>query len=181
MKKSLIVAFVLITGLLKAQTGNDFPSIGGNTLDERTLMIPKDTKGKYTLIGMAYSKAAEQELQTWFQPVYSTFLEKTKPGLFNQSYDVNLYFIPMFTGANQAASGAATKKLKQGLDKSLQPHVLVYKGDLKTYKDQLDFEKKDTPYFFILDKEGIIVYTTSGKFTEEKMAKIEELIGGEGE
>ena len=60
--------------------------------------------------------------------------------------------------------------------KSLLKNVLVYKGDLKTYKDHLDFEKKDTPYFFVLDKTGKIIHAFSGKYTEEKLAKIEELI-----
>ena len=157
------------------QTGKMFPSIEGQTLDDKKIKLPVDSKGKITLVGMAYSKAAEQELKTWFQPIYTTFLEKSKPGLFNESsYDANLYFIPMFTGVNQAASGSATKKLKEGLDKSLIPHVIVYKGDLKQYKDELDFEKKDTPYFFVLDKDGKILHATSGKFTEEKLSKIEE-------
>ena len=53
----------------------------------------------------------------------------------------------------------------------------MYKGDLKSYKEQLDFEKKDTPYFFVLDKEGKIIHAFSGKYSDEKLAKIEELIG----
>jgi hypothetical protein len=47
---------------------------------------------------------------------------------------------------------------------------------LKTYKEALDFEKKDIPYFFVVDPEGKIVYATSGKYSEAKMAAIEENI-----
>lgn len=157
-------------------SGKNFPILSGTTLDNKQVHLPADTKGKFTLIGLAYSQGAESELSTWFQPVFSTFIEKAKPGLFNESYDVNLYFIPMFTGVNQAASGAAIKKMKEGVDKSLAPYVLIYKGELKGYKEQLDFEKKDTPYFFVLNKEGKIIHTESGKYSDEKMAKIEELL-----
>ena len=33
----------------------------------------------------------------------------------------------------------------------------------------LDFEKKDVPYFFLLDQTGKIVYATSGAYSERKM------------
>jgi hypothetical protein len=54
--------------------------------------------------------------------------------------------------------------------------VLFYKGELKPYKEALDFEKKDIPYFFVLDKTGKIVYATSGKYTTAKMDQIENVL-----
>jgi predicted transcriptional regulator len=47
---------------------------------------------------------------------------------------------------------------------------------LKTYKEALDFEKKDIPYFFVLDKDGKIVYATSGKYTSAKLDEVEEVL-----
>lgn len=177
MKKTLaIIAFSLSQMLGVAQTTKLFPELKGTTLEEVNVTLPTDTKGKFTLLGLAYSKAAEVELQTWYQPIYSTFIEKSKPSLFNESYDVNLYFVPMFTGVNQAATGATKKKMKEGIDKLLHKNILIYKGELKSYRDKLDFEKKDTPYFFVLDKQGNIVHSFSGKYSDEKLAKIEELI-----
>lgn len=170
---------MLIAQLSFSQKGKIFPSISGETAVDKKVTIPTDTKGKFTLIGMAYSKAAEDELKTWYQPVYSTFIEKPKPGLFNESYDVNLYFIPMFTGLNQAATEVAKKKAKQGIDSKLLPYIVFYKGELKQYKEQLEFEKKDTPYFFVLDQDGKIVFATSGKYSDDKLEKIEEVLSAE--
>jgi hypothetical protein len=47
---------------------------------------------------------------------------------------------------------------------------------LKPYKEALDFEKKDTPYFFVLDAEGKIIHATSGKFTDAKLGAIEDVL-----
>ena len=91
-------------------------------------------------------------------------------------YDVNVYFVPMFTGVNAAATGTAKKKAIKNVDPQLLPYILFYKGELKKYKEALDFEKKDIPYFFVLDKTGKIVYATSGKFTEDKLDAIEDAI-----
>lgn len=156
------------------QVGKTFPSISGENFKDQTITIPQDTKSKFTLIGMAYSKKSEDELKTWFKPVYQSFISKSeKPSLFDEKIqDVNVYFLPMFTGINQAAAGTAKKKMIQGLDKELLPHVLFYKGELKKYKDELDFEKKDVPYFFLIDKDGKIVHASTGSFSYDKLEDI---------
>ena len=82
----------------------------------------------------------------------------------------------MFTGVKTAAEKTVRKKALKNFDERLFPNILFYKGQLKPYKDALDFERKDTPYFFVINKEGKIVYATSGIFTEEKLAAVEASI-----
>jgi hypothetical protein len=133
-------------------------------------------KGKYTLLGLAYSKKSEEELNSWFNPVFGKFIQKSNGMMLTFGYDVNVYFVPMFTGINAAATGTAKKKAIKNIDPQLLPYILFYKGELKTYKEALDFERRDIPYFFVLDPEGKIVYATSGAYTEKKMDEVEESI-----
>ena len=175
----LFFLFTISVGLAPAtaQKGEMFPYLEGVTLTDKELKLPEDTKGKFTLIGMAYSKKSEDDLKTWFNPVYNTFIHKSSSSLFGDiGYDVNVYFIPMFTGVKKAAANTAEKQMKKKTDPKLLPHVLFYRGDLKTYKDALDFEKKDVPYFFVLDKDGRIVYATSGSYSDKKMKEVENLM-----
>ncbi len=154
-----------------------FPEIKALTLDNKDVSIPASTKGKYTLVGMAYSRKAEENLKTWFKPVFYKFIYKPeKPGLFFENYDVNLYFIPMFTGFNQASHGSARNQMRARVDHKLHPYVLLYKGELKKYKDKLAIAKKDTPYFYVLDESGKIVFATSGPYSEAKITRVEEII-----
>jgi len=146
------------------------------TVEDKVVTLPSEVLGKYTLLGLAYSKKSEDELNSWFQPVFEKFIQQNK-GLFESfGHDVNVYFIPMFTGVNAAATGTAKKKAIKNVDPQLLPYILFYKGDLKPYKEALDFEKKDVPYFFVLDKEGKIVFATSGKYSKEKMDKVEAVL-----
>ncbi|MBL6447540.1 hypothetical protein JMN32_14575 [Fulvivirga sp. 29W222] len=156
--------------------GNSFPALEAETVEDAVVNLPEDTKGKYTLLGMAYSKKSEDDLNTWFSPVYNKFIRENT-GLFASfAYDVNVYFIPMFTGVNAAATGTAKNKAMKNIDAKLLPYILFYKGKLKPYKDSLEFEKRDVPYFFVLDKVGKVIYATSGGYSEKKMSEIEELI-----
>lgn len=174
-----IFAFVLLVGSfqLNAQViGKIFPDMEAETVEDKKVKLPESTKGKYTLLGLAYSKKSEDELNSWFEPVFSKFIQKTKGLMSGFGYDVNVYFIPMFTGINGAATGTAKKKSAKNIDPQLLPYILFYKGELKPYKEALDFEKRDIPYFFVLDPTGKIVYATSGAYSEGKMNQVEEVI-----
>ena len=180
MNQKIVVALFLLLAICyvsEAQVvGKNFPELGAETVEDEVVVLPAATKGKFTLLGLAYSKKSEDDLNTWFSPVYNKFIREGG-GLFSGfGYDVNVYFIPMFTGVNAAATGTAKNKALKNIDAKLLPYILFYKGKLKPYKDALEFEKKDVPYFFVLNEDGKIVYATSGKFTDEKMSEIEEVL-----
>jgi ATP10 protein len=171
-----VLIICMVSNSIAQVVGKTFPDMATETVDDKKVNLPHVAKGKYTLVGLAYSKKSEDELNTWFQPVFEKFIQKNE-GLFEGfGYDVNVYFVPMFTGVNAAATGTAKKKALQNIDPNLLPYILFYKGELKTYKEALDFEKKDVPYFFVLDKNGKILYATSGKYVVKKMDEIEAVM-----
>ncbi len=178
MKKfGLLVIMVFLTFLSNAQiTGKMFPEMEAETVEDKKVKLPQDTKGKFTLLGLAYSKKSEEDLNSWFQPVFEKYIQKTTGVLASFTYDVNVYFVPMFTGINAAATGTAKRKALKNIDPQLLPYVLFYKGELKPYKESLEFDKKDVPYFFVLDPNGKIVHATLGKYSDDKMSEIEDVI-----
>jgi hypothetical protein len=184
--KRLIVIILLATPLAFAfrpaggVLGKMFPDMTCEDYNGKAVSIPADTKGKYTLLGLAFSNDAEANLRTWVNPIYNKFIVKadgSEADVFDVTvdYDVNLYFIPMFTGVNKLTAKSSKEKIRNSTDKELYPYLLFYEGD-KTYKEELDFEKKDVPYFFVLDKTGKIVYATSGSYDDKKMEKILDII-----
>jgi predicted transcriptional regulator len=40
-------------------------------------------------------------------------------------------------------------------------------------------DQKDIPYIFVLDKDGKIIYQTSGAYSDEKIEKMDELVAEE--
>ena len=177
-----IGSFMICNASFGQVVGSQFPTMNTSTADGKIVDLPSDTKGKYTLLGLAFSKKSEDDLNTWMEPVFWKFINKPE-GKIDQlfgngsSYDVNAYFVPMFTGVKTAATKTAKRQALKKMDPRLIPSILFYKGKLKPYKESLDFQQKDIPYFFVLDKKGKIVYATSGRCTSEKMAKVEELVG----
>jgi hypothetical protein len=176
-----LLFFALGLSLLSSFTASNpkpFIAMQGEKLDGTLLNLPTDFKGKASLLVLAYSQKAEKDLATWQSPLYLKFIAKPKStDVFAFSgYDINLLFVPMFTGVNQTAEGQATKKMKAEIEPSMQQYFMVFKGDVKPFKADLGMVNKDEPYLFVLDKNGNIVYQTSGAFTKEKMDGIEDHI-----
>lgn len=175
MKHLLFISFSLLLANVYSQVGTTFPTLTGETLSEKITTIPEDTKGKFTLVAMASSEKAEEFLRGWYEPVYNHFIAKT--GMFDDQFDVNVYFVPMFTGGKRIGKDKVMNSMKKNSSSDeLFPHVLFYEGDLSAYKDVLKMKKKDLPYIFLIDRKGEVAYVTSGYFNQNKMDAIDDLM-----
>lgn len=158
-----------------AQTGNPFPSLSGETLDARQITLPDDTKGKFAFVALAASESAEEPLSTWYEPIYNHFIAKT--GMFDDQFDVQVYFVPMFTGSQKVGRDKVMKNVRKNSESDeLFPYVLFYEGEFEVFQKELKMKKKDRPYIFLLDPKGQVAYATSGYFEQSKMDAIDELM-----
>ena len=158
----------------QAQTGEVFPMLIGQTLSGEVIDLPESVQEKYTIIGVAFSKNSQEQFESWVNPVYNKFIAKT--GMMDDLYDVNAYFIALFTGAKKSAMDGVMKRMKAKSDENIFPYVLFYKGEIEMYKQKLKLDDKSKAYVFLLDSVGKIVYSTSGIYTKKKMLEIEKLI-----
>ena len=176
MRTFFIIGFVFLISSTPtwAQVGSRFPMLIGQLVGGKTIHLPESVQGKYTILGLSWSKKAEESFESWINPSWSKFVAKT--GMLDEMYDVNLYFIPMFVGTKKAAMGKIMDKMKAKSDPDFFPYVLFYKGDLGPYENKLKLKDPSKPYIFLLGKNGKIVYITSGKYTENKMLEIEKIL-----
>lgn len=175
MKIIITLVATMLALSVSAQVGKQFPDLSGETLDAQFLTIPEDTRGKFTLVALASSEKAEEFLRGWYEPVYNHFIAKT--GMFDDMFDVNVYFVPMFTGGQRIGKNKVMNSMKkESSSDELFPYVLFYEGDLKMYQDELQMTKEDLPYIFLIDPDGEIAYATSGYFKQSKMDAIDEII-----
>jgi len=157
-----------------AQKGKPFPIVDGTLLNDKSCSLPIKN-GKFTIVAIAYNRDAEDLLKQWLNPLYDNFM-KTEKGTSNfdmaELYDVNFVFVPMIAGFKRVA-----EDFKKGTDKEFWPYIMdTEKTDIKELQKQLDVTDNKIPYFYVLNKEGIIVAAEKGKFTEQKMRNLEETI-----
>jgi len=178
MKKLIVFIFITVTAISAsfAQMGKPFPKLDSKKLNGQAFPIPDSVKGKYTIIGIAFSKKAEESLKTWYQPAYQTFIQKKKTIFAEEVYNVNTYFVAVVTGTNKVAGSDIVKAIKEQTQKELQPYILTYVGEFASFKKTLNITENDEPYFFVLDQHGVVSYTTYGAYTAKKLEEIEEVV-----
>ena len=150
------------------------PTFSGETLENKQVTIPNDTKGKYAFLCFASSMKAQKELETWMDPVYNKFIAKT--GVMDAFFDVQVFFVPVFKGSDASIQETVRKKFNETAQDDVRGNVLFCKGDLTQVMTALHIQNENAPYFFLLDPEGKIIYRTSGAFSEKKFDEIDEMI-----
>ena len=174
MKNLFLSLFTILSFTIFSQTGKEFPLIKTIDLNEKEITIPKDTKGKFALVGVAFSEDAQDDLYSWSQPVFSEFMDDNN--MSSLVYDPHVYLVLMFTGANQIAYRSAKKQITEGTDESLKDNIVLYKGAMENYRKTLKMKDRKKPYFFVLDKKGEIIYVTSGKYSRKVLEEVGNLI-----
>ena len=177
MLKNIFTA-VILTGasaLGFCQKGSVFPQLTTEDLAENTVILPDAFGGRYALTGLATTKRAEEELRTWQKPMYNKFVAKT--GMMDEMFDVAVYFVPVFTGASKAAKGKVVKQLKKNNESLVTDHLLIYSDD-KASLTTLNLDERKSPYFFLTDPSGKIVWMAEGPFRQKYMEEIEAILTG---
>ncbi len=168
--RGIILALLIGPGAF-AQTAV-FPPLSGEKADGTRVELPDRRSTGYTVIGLAYSQKAAPMLEAWAEPAFLRFV--AKHGLFAGTYEADVWFVPMFVGGNKAAYAPSLKRFRESADPEVAEHVLFYQGDIERFERDLELNRRDIPYFFVIDAEGRVVHRTEGEFTVEKLDAIEE-------
>ncbi|MBC7695684.1 MAG: hypothetical protein H7141_09590 [Burkholderiales bacterium] len=174
MKKLTIFITLFLPLAFIAQIKGNFPTLSGHTLEGSAVTVPIKGTPKFTIVGICYKRAAESDLKTWIQPMYDVFVAKANGTDYfdvGSYYDVNYFFIPLISGFKKAAAD-----FKASTQPDLWKNVIDCDTDIDLLKAQLKPADEGIPYFYVIDTAGKIIEIVSGKFSENKMEKIQDAI-----
>lgn len=140
----------------KLQVGDQFPLLEAQTLEDKKIIFPQDTNGKFTVLATGFSQRAQEPINTW-----TDYILKDYP-------EFNYYEIPIGNSFYAVFGKSIDNAMKRAVPKELHSKTATYYGSLcQSYIDQFDVNDKSTTYVFLLDKNGEILYKTSGFVTSK--------------
>lgn len=159
--------FFLLTfcGNLSAQT--KLADFSGTDLNGHAVNFPKDILGKKSLVGFAFSRKSQEDLESWAQPVYDEFIDKES--LASLVYDANVYLVIVFNAANASFRSRLEKELKENILVEFFSNIILCDDESKYIKTLMKIEDEDIPVLYTLDEDGRITHHTSGHYTDKKM------------
>lgn len=175
--RSLLALLLIVASSVCAQQGALFPSLTGETASGTKVTLPATGSGRYMVIGLAMGRKAEPLLEDWFEPAYLRFV--AKHGLFASAYQADVCFVPLFTGLDKAAYEPTMKKFRKSATPEVVDRVVFTKADGSAVQEALGIRDKDIPWFFVVDPQGRVIHTTSGKYTDAKLKAIEDILLGD--
>jgi putative protein-disulfide isomerase len=139
-----------------------FPDLKAETLAKQDIEVPKDMLGKPTIVCIAFDGSVQNLIDTWASPILAKFPNK----------EINYYEIPMIKTGYKLMRGMIDGGMRSGVSEALHNNVATYYGSLSDYKKQLMMDDKDNCYLFLLDKEGMIKYTSDANADDTKLAEL---------
>lgn len=168
---SLLTILLISASSIIAQPLTNFT---GHNLNQQQLSFPLDTKGKFTILCFATSLKSQNYLQTWVDPIYQKYIAKT--GIMDDAFDVNVYFIPILKTSSRNIQENIQKQFSDNTPNDLRSHVVFSDSPSEPLLTNLKMSDESLPYIYLLDKNGNIIYRTSGGYTEDKFDAIDDLI-----
>lgn len=144
-----------------------FPRIEAETLSGEKLIFPEATKGKYAFILVAFKRQTQGEVDSWLNP----FIEE-----FGRRDSVTFYEIPMISNKWKWMSKWIDAGMRTGVPEYKHDHVATYYGSLTQYFDHFKVDDPASVYVFLLDKEGNIIFSTSGSADNDKFSKLKNIV-----
>lgn len=128
-------------------TGKAFPSVTGQTLEEKTVNIPADFNKEFTLLLVGYKQNSQFDIDRWLIGLDMT---ETK---------VDVYEIPTIQGLfPQMFSTFIDNGMRAGIPKPLWKGVITVYEDGDKVQAFTGNENPNNTRVLLLDKNGIIVY-----------------------
>ena len=149
---------------------NSIPEFTGTNLDKEKITFPSDLIGKKTLLGFAFSKQSQDDIQSWAQPVYDEFIDKES--LASLVYDVNVYLVIVLSKSGNAFREKVEKELRENILKEFYPNIIICDAERKDIREKLNIVEKDVPTLYALDKNAGIKQKESGAFSMKKLERL---------
>ncbi|MFN4123590.1 MAG: hypothetical protein ACK4GL_09850 [Flavobacteriales bacterium] len=163
------VFFIIYAVAINLNAQHSFPEVFCENLKGQQVLLPRSDK--HQIIVMAFGKHNEKELDSWLQPVYDKFIQKT--GLIDLMFDAHVYLLTVLNGVEAAAAKANINKIKNETDEALHPNILVLKSDADLILQTLKPDTKQV-HVYLLNRNGKVLQSVKGKYNEDKMEALED-------
>jgi hypothetical protein len=174
MKKYLILVLVLgLPILFSFKQTNKFPNITCTNLKDKQVVLPTDMQNKRTVIALMLSTKADKYMQNWSQPLYNSLMADGVGGMMSGNmYNANLCFVGAVKGLAKLALPEMIKKAQIQVDKKFHGNFMYTDTDMDVLMKSLNITDKSLPHFIVVEKDGSVIYQTSGAYTEDKLNDI---------
>ena len=171
----LVIFIVVMTRILVGESflivdrpDPHFPRVSGNNLDRQEFEFPRDFEGELNLVIIPFLQKQQLDVNTWIPAAQE--LERSYPGLV-------YYELPTIYKLPALSRTFINEGMRAGIpDQTSRERTITLYLDKETFKAALKITSEDVISLFLIDRQGNILWREEGRFTEEKVTGLIEVI-----
>ncbi len=146
-------------------TGQVFPSVSGNTLEQESVNIPEDFNGNFTLLLVGYKQDSQFDIDRWLI------------GLDMTETQVAVYEIPTIQGLfPRMFSTMIDNGMRAGIPKPLWKGVITVYNDGETIQAFTGNQSPNNARVILLNENGTIVYFYDDGFSVDALNRLRSVL-----
>ncbi len=154
--------------------GNDkdtFPTVSGFNLARQEFVFPGDLAGELNILFIPFLQRQQAVVNTWIP--FAQESEAAFPG-------VVYYELPTIDEMPALSRLFINEGMRTGIpDQTARERTITLYIDTERFREALDIPSKNDVHVLLVDREGEILWRTTGSFSEDKGQKLMDVIGAE--
>lgn len=144
------------------------PIVQGVNLARQSLTFPNEFAGELNLVFVAFQQWQQRDVDTW-GPLAETLRQRTP--------SFEYYEFPTIQRLNFLARTFINEGMRAGIpNKATRRRTITLYIDKRPFKQALNITTEDQIWVFLLDRQGNVLWHTSGPFTPEKGTALETAV-----
>jgi hypothetical protein len=150
--------------LLLTRSGTHFPLVSGYNLNRQELVFPRDFGGDLNLVIVPFQQHQQFTVNTWIP--YLQEIESANPGFM-------YYELPTISAMPALSRTFINEGMRAGIpDQTARQRTITLYIDKGGFKSALDIPHENDIFLFLVDRQGDILWRSSGEYTAAKAAEL---------
>lgn len=145
-----------------------FPTVTGSNLERRKYQLPQDFEGDLNLLFIAFQQVHQYDVNTWLP--LAKRLAAAYPGLC-------YYELPTIREMNIFSRAMIDGGMRVGIpDRQAREATITLYLKKDAFRRALDLPHENDIYVLVVDRQGHVLWRTSGRNSAEKSAALQEFL-----
>ena len=159
LRNLLATAAVVLALAHGATPGSEPPKLHGQTLDNKTIVLPDAAGGKVTLLVIGASNKGGERTGPWKDHFVADF---------GSNPHVSYYVAALLQAVPSPFRGMIRSGMRDGTPDASRSHVLTSATDEGAWKQYLDMRDDSLPSVLLLDESGRLRWRHNGTFDPDR-------------
>lgn len=145
-----------------------FPKVKGSNLERRSFTLPNDFEGQLNLVILAFWRDHQMLVDTWMP--LARRLQQRNP-------DLVTYELPVIESRSKISQWLLDSGMRAGIpDRNVREHTITLYIDKAAFLASLGIEDETTICTLLIDREGTVLWRTSGALDQEKEEALSDFL-----